>query len=203
MEKLNRGQNIGISQYHNTIPFYNGDFQFLEKNLKKLEKIDENEFNLDYDFKAGQFLHQQSEKTKNNLVATHWNRNYREGESGFRKPYRGYQHPDEIDWSRYGPDRPGKATGTGGSYLATIGSEFDLITVLSFFGLVLPGILGTLFFLGVPLTQVYLAGASLVTMYFLTGRGKSLEDESLTTEVLLNILELLEVITEVAESNQE
>ena len=67
MEKLRQGQNIGISQYHNTIPFYNGDFQFLEKNLKKLEKIDENEFNLDYDFKAGQFLHQQSEKTKNNL----------------------------------------------------------------------------------------------------------------------------------------
>jgi len=78
--------------------------------------------------------------------------------------------------------------------------------------------LGTLFFLGVPLTQVYLAGASLVTMYFLTGiterliikeknfssgRGKSLEDESLTTEVLLNILELLEVITEVAEASQE
>ena len=38
---------------------------------------------------------------------------------------------------------------------------------------------------------------------FSSGRGKSLEDESLTTEVLLNILELLEVITEVAESNQE
>ena len=66
--------------------------------------------------------------------------------------------------------------------------------------------------------QVYLAGASLVTMYFLTGiterliiqeknfssgRGKSLQDESLTTEVLLNILELLEAITDVAESVQE
>ena len=45
------------------------------------------------------------------LVATQWNRNYREGESGFRKPYRGYQHPDEIDWSRFGPDRPGKERG--------------------------------------------------------------------------------------------
>ena len=38
---------------------------------------------------------------------------------------------------------------------------------------------------------------------FSSGRGKSLEDESLTTEVLLNILELLEVITEVAEARQE
>ena len=37
---------------------------------------------------------------------------------------------------------------------------------------------------------------------FSAGRGKSLEDESLTTEVLLNILELLEVITEVAEAQQ-
>ena len=38
---------------------------------------------------------------------------------------------------------------------------------------------------------------------FSSGRGKSLEDESLTTEVLLNILELLEAITDVAESIQE
>ena len=67
MEKLRHGQNIGISQYHNTIPFYNGDFQFLEKNLQKLEKIDENAFDLDYDFKAGQFLDQRNVKTKNNL----------------------------------------------------------------------------------------------------------------------------------------
>ena len=67
MEKLRQGQNIGISQYHNTIPFYNGDFQFLEKNLQKLEKIDENKFDLDYDFKAGQFLDRQRVKSKNNL----------------------------------------------------------------------------------------------------------------------------------------
>ena len=67
MEKLRQGQNIGISQYHNTIPFYNGDFQFLEKNLKKLEKIDENTFDLDYDFKAGQFLDQRRVKSTNNL----------------------------------------------------------------------------------------------------------------------------------------
>ena len=67
MEKLRQGQNIGISQYHNTIPFYNGDFQFLEKNLQKLEKIDENTFDLDYDFKAGQFLDQRRVKSTNNL----------------------------------------------------------------------------------------------------------------------------------------
>ena len=67
MEKLREGQNIGISQYHNTIPFYNGDFQFLEKNLQKLENIDENVFDLDYDFKAGQSLDERSVNTKNNL----------------------------------------------------------------------------------------------------------------------------------------
>ena len=38
---------------------------------------------------------------------------------------------------------------------------------------------------------------------FSSGRGKSLEDESLTTEVLLNILKLLEVLTEVAEAIEE
>ena len=36
-----------------------------------------------------------------------------------------------------------------------------------------------------------------------SGRSKSLEDESLTTEVLMNILELLEAVTEVAQANQE
>ena len=43
--------------------------------------------------------------------------------------------------------------------------------------------------------QVYLAGASLVTMYFMTGQGKALEDESLMTSVLLNILEFLDTLT--------
>ena len=32
---------MGISQYHNTIPFYKGDFQYLEKNLKKLETLND------------------------------------------------------------------------------------------------------------------------------------------------------------------
>merc|ERR1711953_736979 len=101
---------------------------------------------------------------------------------------------------------------------STSDAETGLISVLSFFGLLLPGMLGTLYFLGVPLTQVYLAGASLVTMYFLTGitdrliikeknfssgQGKSLEDESLVTEILLNILELLEAINEVVETIQD
>ena len=43
--------------------------------------------------------------------------------------------------------------------------------------------------------QVYLAGASLVTMYFMTGQGKALEDESLMTSSLLNILEFLDTLT--------
>ena len=41
---------------------------------------------------------------------------------------------------------------------------------------------------------MYLAGASLVTMYFMTGEGKALEDESLMTSVLLNILEFLDTL---------
>ena len=32
---------MGISQYHNTIPFYKGDFQYLENNLKKLETLND------------------------------------------------------------------------------------------------------------------------------------------------------------------
>ena len=51
------------------------------------------------------------------------------------------------------------------------------------------------------LLQVYLAGISLVTMYFLTGEGKSLEDESLTTDVLMNVLQLIDGITKIAETN--
>ena len=40
-----------------------------------------------------------------------------------------------------------------------------------------------------------MAGASLVTMYFVTGEGKALEDESLMTSVLLNILEFLDTLS--------
>ena len=32
---------IGISQFHNTVPFYNGNFQYLENNLDKLENLNE------------------------------------------------------------------------------------------------------------------------------------------------------------------
>ena len=42
--------------------------------------------------------------------------------------------------------------------------------------------------------KVYLAGASLVTMYFLAGQGKALEDQSLVTTSLLNILEVLDAL---------
>ena len=38
---------------------------------------------------------------------------------------------------------------------------------------------------------------------FSSGQGKSLEDESLVTEVLLNILELLEAVNEVVETIQD
>ena len=48
--------------------------------------------------------------------------------------------------------------------------------------------------------QVYLAGDSLLTMYFLTGESKALEDESLTTEVLMNILQLTDAVSSISET---
>ena len=49
-----------------------------------------------------------------------------------------------------------KIPGGDGDYLfSAIASESQMISVMSFFGLLLPGILGTLYFLGVPLAQVY------------------------------------------------
>jgi len=37
-------------------------------------------------------------------------------------------------------------------------------------------------------------------MYFLTGEGKSLNNESLTTDVLLNVLQLVEAVSNFAET---
>ena len=51
-------------------------------------------------------------------METHWNKEYKE--SQFDPPYRGYQHPDQIDWARYGPDRPGKARGEVFSVLSIL-----------------------------------------------------------------------------------
>ena len=42
-------------------------------------------------------------------VDTYWNKNYKKSEE-HSYPYRGYQDPNAIDWSVYGPDRPGKVT---------------------------------------------------------------------------------------------
>ena len=47
---------------------------------------------------------------------------------------------------------------------------------------------------------MYLAGVSLLTMYFLTGESKALEDESLTTEVLMNILQLIDAVSSIGET---
>ena len=34
-----------------------------------------------------------------------------------------------------------------------------------------------------------------MTMYFLTGESKSLQDESLTTDVLMNVLQLIDAVS--------
>ena len=60
LKNVNR---IGISQYHNTIPFYKGDFQYLENNLNKLSHlkddyedyyIDDPQYTSDFVFKTKQ-----------------------------------------------------------------------------------------------------------------------------------------------------
>ena len=63
MEETKQTPRLAISQFHNTIPFYNGDFQFLETNLKKLEKIDQDYFD---------FGHKHSDRShhRNNLGET-------------------------------------------------------------------------------------------------------------------------------------
>ena len=149
------------------------------------------------------------------LVKTYYNKKYKKRNKN-HIPYQGYQDPNEIDWSVYGPDRPGKRPKPDEEFFfSSIASDTQIISVASFFGLLLPGILGSLYFLGVPLTQVgfihcglemqmhfqvYLAGVSLLTMYFLTGESKALEDESLTTEVLMNILQLIDAVSSISET---
>ena len=39
-------------------------------------------------------------------MKTYWNKDYKSPKE--KIPYKGYQDPNEIDWSVYGPDRPGK-----------------------------------------------------------------------------------------------
>ena len=159
-----------ISQYHNTIPFYKGDFQFLENSLNKLSNLkdDYGDFYIDDSQDEAEFLTKNNQnqenygrladdntfyKNQNVSVKTYYNRKYKKRKKNI--PYHGYQDPNEIDWSVYGPDRPGKRpTPDDESIFSSIASDTELISVASFFGLLLPGILGSLYFLGVPLTQV-------------------------------------------------
>ena len=66
-----------------------------------------------------------------------------------------------------------KIPGGDGDYLfSAIASESQMISVMSFFGLLLPGILGTLYFLGVPLAQVNYTMCNIIYMsqtYILLG----------------------------------
>ena len=51
-----------ISQYHNTIPFYKGDFQYLENNLKKLETLNDiyDYYDIDLDKETNEIDEKQS-----------------------------------------------------------------------------------------------------------------------------------------------
>ena len=102
------------------------------------------------------------------LVKTYYNKKYKKRNKN-NIPYQGYQDPNEIDWSVYGPDRPGKRPKPDEEgFFSSIASDTQLISVASFFGLLLPGILGSLYFLGVPLTQVGFIFCDLeIQMHFL------------------------------------
>ena len=51
LQKINR---VGMSQYHNTVPFYKGDFQFMENSLQSLESLNDfyDQYDVDLDDKA-------------------------------------------------------------------------------------------------------------------------------------------------------
>ena len=109
------------------------------------------------------------------LVKTYYNKKYKKRNKN-HIPYQGYQDPNEIDWSVYGPDRPGKRPKPDEEFFfSSIASDTQLISVASFFGLLLPGILGSLYFLGVPLTQVGFIHCGLeMQMHFSGVFGRSL-----------------------------
>ena len=72
------------------------------------------------------------------LVKTYWNKKYKKEKKII--PYHGYQDPNEIDWSVYGPDRPGKKPPPDTeSIFSSLASDTQVISVFSFFGLLLPG----------------------------------------------------------------
>jgi len=179
------------------LPFFQGDFQFIERDIDVMFDDDGDEYgakitNLERITGRKEKLPIVYRHQNKNVLETKWNKNYKSSPKNV--PYRGYQDPEEIDWSQYGPDRPTKRKNKKEYAASSTSFENSFVAKFSFFGLLLPGILGTLFFLGVPIAKVYLAGASLVTMYFMTGEGKALEDESLMTSVLLNILESLDTL---------
>jgi hypothetical protein len=91
---------------------------------------------------------------KENIRKTKWNKHSKTSQKNV--PYKEYQHPDEIDWSQYGPNRPTNTNKKKKKEYAASSATFEnsFVAKFSFFGLLLPGILGTLFFLGVPIAKV-------------------------------------------------
>lgn len=107
-------------------------------------------------------------------------------------PYPGYQHPSAIDWTRYGPARP--AITPELQQGSDQGLDSAVTILLAFFGLLLPGLLGSLAAIGVPLGKIYVAGVSLITMFFLTGHGETLYNEDVSREMVYLVLQLIQEI---------
>ena len=135
------------------LPF-SGDFQFIERDINVM-------FDDDYDSHIPKLKKIPGKKErlpivyrhrKKDVLKTKWNKNYKTSPKNV--PYRGYQDPEEIDWSQYGPDRPTKRKNKKEYAASSTSFENSFVAKFSFFGLLLPGILGTLFFLGVPIAKV-------------------------------------------------
>ena len=122
--------------------FCSGNFQFIERDSDVMFDVDEVKEKIP-------ILYQ---KRKRNLLKTQWNKHYKSPPKNV--PYIGYQDPDEIDWSQYGPDRPTKRKKKKEYVVSSASFQNSFVATFSFFGLLLPGILGTLFFLGVPIAKV-------------------------------------------------
>lgn len=78
------------------------------------------------------------------------------------------------------------------------------VSNVGFFGILLPGILAGLLYMGVPVAQSMFAGASLITTYLLSAQNKSLISptslDAAARYVLINFLQILEALSDGKES---
>ena len=148
------------TDYHHLL----GNFQFIESKIDRLKELYDEDVYFDDEYidyvigKANvesiqprkQIFKKIPQKRNKYLLKPKWNKSFKPTRKNV--PYEGYQNPDEIDWGQFGPDRPTKKK----QEYAASSTEFEnsFVAKFSFFALLLPGLLGTLFFIGVPIAKV-------------------------------------------------